>query len=41
LDKIRESEDFTAEKLGMLVDALRQGTGLFGEAERERVVGGV
>ncbi len=38
LDKIRNADDFKDEALPVLIQALRQGTGLFSAEEQRRVV---
>ena len=39
IDKIRGAGDFTDSSLPMLIEALRQGVSIYGQAERERVLG--
>jgi ribosome assembly protein 3 len=38
LDKLRSTTDFRDEHLGILVDALKQGTSLFGTEEKRKIV---
>lgn len=40
LDAIRGASDFKNGALEVLIEALRQGVGVFGEEEMRRVVGG-
>ncbi|MCJ1356382.1 MAG: hypothetical protein MMC33_006377 [Icmadophila ericetorum] len=39
LDKIRQASDFKDESVPILIEALRQGADIYGESERERVMG--
>ncbi|MCJ1285730.1 hypothetical protein MMC26_005071 [Xylographa opegraphella] len=39
IDKVRNSSDFKDSSLPILIEALRQGVGIYGEEERERVMG--
>ncbi|MCJ1320861.1 hypothetical protein MMC15_006202 [Xylographa vitiligo] len=39
IDKVRSASDFKDSSLPILIEALRQGVGIYGEEERERVMG--
>ncbi|MCJ1390884.1 hypothetical protein MMC18_003745 [Xylographa bjoerkii] len=39
IDKVRNASDFKDSSLPILIEALRQGVGIYGEDERERVMG--
>ncbi|MCJ1378034.1 hypothetical protein MMC17_001130 [Xylographa soralifera] len=39
IDKVRNASDFKDSSLPILIEALRQGVGIYGEEERERVMG--
>ena len=39
LDKVRAASDFSDEKVGMLIRALKQGEEIFSEEEKRRIVG--
>ncbi|MCJ1399301.1 hypothetical protein MMC11_002503 [Xylographa trunciseda] len=38
IDKVRNASDFKDSSLPILIEALRQGVGIYGEEERERVM---
>ena len=39
IDQARNASDFKESSLPILIEALRQGVGIYGEEERERVMG--
>ena len=39
IDKVRNASDFKDSSLPILIEALRQGVGIYGEDERQRVMG--
>lgn len=40
LDKVRNASDFTEKSLPILIEALKQGTSLYSEEEKRKVMGG-
>ena len=40
LDKIRNADDFNEKSLPILIEALKQGTSIYSEEEKRRIMGG-